>query len=275
MTETPYQLFEELTDEEFAALKAHIAENGILVPVEVDETGAILDGHHRVRAWTELKAEGWDGPGYPCMVRSGLTETEKRVHVRTLNLLRRQVTRDQRKAHALAMRADGATLEATAAAAGVTAETVRAWTEDDSTFRNLKVEGKDGKARPARYTPRKSTTVFHPHQGDSPGALGFHPMTEIIPMMNAQEYAGLVESIRTNGQRVPITGDSKTNTIIDGRCRYRACMELGIEPRIKRREVDDPLGFIVSMNLCRKSLSADQIAMAAARLSAPDEKEPR
>lgn len=38
--------------------------------------------------------------------------------------------------------------------AGVTAETVRAWTEDDSTFRFLKVEGKDGKARPATYRPR-------------------------------------------------------------------------------------------------------------------------
>ena len=49
--------------------------------------------------------------------------------------------------------ADGATLEATAAAAGVTAQTVSNWT-GESTFQNLKVEGKDGKKRPATYRPR-------------------------------------------------------------------------------------------------------------------------
>ena len=44
-----YQTFDLLTSDEYAALKADIAERGILVPIEIDETGAILDGHHRVR----------------------------------------------------------------------------------------------------------------------------------------------------------------------------------------------------------------------------------
>ena len=109
MTETPYQLFDPLTDEEFAALKEDIAEHGILVPVEVDEDGSLLDGHHRARAWGELTAEGRVTGDYPTIVRSGMTEQEKRIHVRKLNLLRRQLTREQKQAHAAAMRADGVT----------------------------------------------------------------------------------------------------------------------------------------------------------------------
>ena len=57
------------------------------------------------------------------------------------------------KEHAAAMRKDGATLEAVAAAVNVDPETVRRWTHDESTSANAKVEGKDGKKRPATYKP--------------------------------------------------------------------------------------------------------------------------
>ena len=52
-----FQIYPELSPEEFAALKLSIATNGIIVPVEVDDDGNIVDGHHRVRAWNELRAE--------------------------------------------------------------------------------------------------------------------------------------------------------------------------------------------------------------------------
>ena len=38
---TPYQLLPRLTDDEYQALKADIAENGIRVPIDVDEFGTI------------------------------------------------------------------------------------------------------------------------------------------------------------------------------------------------------------------------------------------
>ena len=166
----PYQFFEDLPDAEFAELVEDIRAHGVLVPIEFDKTGATLDGHQRLRAVKVLADEGVK-VDYTSQVRLFDTEEEKRIHARAVNLRRRHLTREQRKAHALAMRADGATLEATAAAAGVTAETVRAWTEDDSTFRNLKVEGKDGKARPARYKPRKSTTVQCKTQAEADRAV--------------------------------------------------------------------------------------------------------
>jgi ParB-like chromosome segregation protein Spo0J len=55
-----------LAPEVFEDLKASIAEYGVLVPVQVDEqTGELLDGHHRVRAWRELTEEGHTLPQIP------------------------------------------------------------------------------------------------------------------------------------------------------------------------------------------------------------------
>ena len=42
-----YQVMPSMPLEQFAALKADIAERGVLVPIDVDEHGHILDGHHR------------------------------------------------------------------------------------------------------------------------------------------------------------------------------------------------------------------------------------
>lgn len=86
-----WQVLPELTAEEYAALKADIAERGVQVPVEYDEQGAILDGHHRVRACQELGVSDW-----PRVVRKGLTEEEKRQHVIALNLARRHLNESQR-----------------------------------------------------------------------------------------------------------------------------------------------------------------------------------
>ncbi len=87
-----YQLLPPLTDEEFESLKADIAARGVMVPVELDERGVVLDGHHRLRACAELGITE-----YPTIIRPGLTEQEKRIHVRALNLCRRHLNREQKR----------------------------------------------------------------------------------------------------------------------------------------------------------------------------------
>ena len=82
----PYQLFGPLTAEEYAALWADIAARGIRVPVDVDENGAILDGHHRVAIAAELSIEA------PTVTRAGMSEAQKCEHVLKLDLLRRPMT---------------------------------------------------------------------------------------------------------------------------------------------------------------------------------------
>ncbi len=82
----------DLSEDEFAELKADICERGVLVPVEYDELGNILDGHHRVRACQELGIADW-----PRLVRAGMTDDEKAEHALTLNLARRHLSREQRQ----------------------------------------------------------------------------------------------------------------------------------------------------------------------------------
>lgn len=86
MTAEQYQLFGPLRDEEYQALKADIAKRGVMVPVEVDEHGNLLDGHHRARACRELGL-----PAPPSITRIGLDESAKVEHVLKLNLLRRHL----------------------------------------------------------------------------------------------------------------------------------------------------------------------------------------
>ena len=142
----------DLTPIEYEALKADIEERGVLVPVEVDESGAILDGHHRVKAWQQLRSEGVNLPDYPRMVRRGLTEEQKRNHARSLNVLRRHLSREQRDEVMRAMRADGATYQEIAKAVGVTHPTAMAATKD--VIVNSYIENSRGQIRPTSYIPR-------------------------------------------------------------------------------------------------------------------------
>lgn len=85
-----YQLLPELSAEDYARLRADIAQRGVLVPVEVDENGTVLDGHHRQRIAAEL------GIDCPTVVRAGMAEHEKRLHAVALNLARRHLTDAQK-----------------------------------------------------------------------------------------------------------------------------------------------------------------------------------
>lgn len=81
----PYQLLAPLRDEEYAALKADIAAHGVQVPVELDEAGVVIDGHHRVEIAAELAID------YPRHVVPGLSDADKRERALKLNLLRRHL----------------------------------------------------------------------------------------------------------------------------------------------------------------------------------------
>jgi site-specific DNA-methyltransferase (adenine-specific) len=80
-----YQLLPDLRPEERAALKADIARRGILIPIEKDEQGAVLDGHNRQAIAQEL------GIRCPEIVRPFASEQEKREHVILVHLARRHL----------------------------------------------------------------------------------------------------------------------------------------------------------------------------------------
>ena len=87
-----YQVMPDLADDEYRELRADIAERGVQVPIEFDEDGNVLDGHHRLKACKELGITD-----YPTIIRYGMTEAEKRTHARKLNMLRRHLSQEQRR----------------------------------------------------------------------------------------------------------------------------------------------------------------------------------
>jgi ParB-like chromosome segregation protein Spo0J len=91
-----------------------------------------------------------------------------------------------------------------------------------------------------------------PRADGGPMKREFHPLTEAIPPMTDAELARLVDSIRRFGVIYPVllTHDGR---IIDGRARYLACQQLGIEPRYEILPADTDLAAVlISMNLRRR-----------------------
>jgi site-specific DNA-methyltransferase (adenine-specific) len=80
-----------------------------------------------------------------------------------------------------------------------------------------------------------------------------HPAADAWPMMDDGRFAELRADIEVNGQREPIT--ICDGMILDGRNRYRACVDLDIEP-ITREYDGDPWAFAWSMNGERRDLEA-------------------
>lgn len=94
----------------------------------------------------------------------------------------------------------------------------------------------------------------------------FHPIANIFPMMSPEEFAELRKDIHQNGQLEPVWLHAD-GRIIDGRNRYKACMELGITPKYRTWDGDGSLTqFVVSLNLHRRHMSAEQRAAVAVKM---------
>lgn len=107
--------------------------------------------------------------------------------------------------------------------------------------------------------------------------FSFHPYADIFPLLEGEEFAALVDDIRTNDVREKIVVFD--GAILDGRNRYRAALAAGVldaEDDADRAkyfirflpEIDgDPLAFVISKNLQRRHLSDIQRASVAGKIA--------
>jgi len=92
----------------------------------------------------------------------------------------------------------------------------------------------------------------------------FHPLADMLPLVEGAEIDRLVADIIENGLLNPIT--RYQGQILDGRNRERACRAAGVEPRYVEFEGKDPAAFVFSQNLARRHLGPSERAMVAARM---------
>lgn len=91
-----------------------------------------------------------------------------------------------------------------------------------------------------------------------------HPLSQLLPMMKEAELNELAQDIKLNGCLAPVT--LYEGKILDGRNRLKACQLVGVEPKFRQLNGEDPIAFIVSVNIKRRHLTPSQRAMIAARI---------
>ena len=101
--------------------------------------------------------------------------------------------------------------------------------------------------------------------GDYKAVMEYHELANIFPLVQEHELSELAQDILENGLINPIVLlDGK---ILDGRNRYRACQICDVEPVYETYQGNDPLAYVISLNLQRRHLSESQRAMVAAKIA--------
>ena len=93
-----------------------------------------------------------------------------------------------------------------------------------------------------------------------------HQLSAAFPDMPDEDFQDLLESIKAHGQREPIT--TYENKILDGWHRFRACLELDINPTYHEYDGKDPVSYVIDLNLNRRHLSPSQKAIAVVTCNA-------
>lgn len=95
--------------------------------------------------------------------------------------------------------------------------------------------------------------------------IQIHPVAEIFPRILGEDFLALKADIKKNGLIEAIW--TYQGAIIEGRNRYYACTDIGVEPRFREYTGDDPLGFSISLNLTRRHLTDGQRQMVGAAIA--------
>jgi ParB-like chromosome segregation protein Spo0J len=90
-------------------------------------------------------------------------------------------------------------------------------------------------------------------------SIPFHPLADLFPLMQGEDFTALVADIRRHGLRESII--LYEDKILDGRNRYRACIEAGVDPTYPKRFAGaraDAVAFVISANIRRRHLTPIQ-----------------
>jgi ParB-like chromosome segregation protein Spo0J len=89
-----------------------------------------------------------------------------------------------------------------------------------------------------------------------------HPLCTLFPRITGAEFEALKADILANGLRQPIV--IHEGMILDGGNRYRACIDIGVDPETVAFAGGNLVSFVLSSNLHRRHLSPGQQAAIVA-----------
>jgi hypothetical protein len=89
----------------------------------------------------------------------------------------------------------------------------------------------------------------------------YHEIANIFPLMPEAEITDLANDIKANGLRQPII--IYQEQILDGRNRYVACNQAGVEPIYTEYTGSNAASYVLSLNLQRRHLTPSQKATVA------------
>ena len=92
--------------------------------------------------------------------------------------------------------------------------------------------------------------------------MEYHEAANIFPL-DDDSLQSLADDIKASGLLCPV--ELLDGQIIDGRRRWAACLLACVKPDTCDVTVDDPLAYVLSLNLHRRHLTPSQLSMVAAR----------
>jgi len=92
-----------------------------------------------------------------------------------------------------------------------------------------------------------------------------HALSKLFPLISGSDFDELVADVAVHGVQQPIV--LYEFQILDGRNRFAAAKAAGVECPYVEYEGDDPLGYVISLNLKRRHLTESQRAMVAANIA--------
>jgi len=102
---------------------------------------------------------------------------------------------------------------------------------------------------------------------DYPEFTGIHPIANVFPMQQPDDFWELVENIRVTGLLHKIRREKETGLLIDGRNRLLACSITGTLFEVEDIPSNRVLDVVVADNLLSKKFDAGQRAIVAACLA--------
>jgi len=212
-----YQIMRPLTREERETLKDSIRLTGVKSPIEYDERGNVLDGHHRLEICAEFGITD-----FPRIVRVGMSEEEKIEHIMALNLARRHLTpedmmeaRKERIARVGQARKQGKSQRAIAEEEGISRAQIRQDLKDSGGqgCPPETITGKDGKTYPAK----KPTTILLKDKTEAKRVqVALDQMdTSKLPAktMDAKRVQRLAREQKAELRAETVTGDVRQGTV--------------------------------------------------------------